>query len=400
MSTYRLFPSTDGPSSPVSYVGNFIAGVTFFVTSAAWFQGYWWWVCESGQSTAPVKCALWQASTGANATLVPGSVVTSGELAAGQWNWISLQAPVPLSVGAAGATAGVAQYVAAIGCNGAFPDTNNWYGPGDPYGEGITSGPLSAFSGPVGGLPSPFGIGQGLFTTAGSDPSTAPPLGGDNTYDNFWVDVQVTETAPAGTSYRLWPSYPTIPPTTNSDDFEQTMGTEFTLSEPCSLDNIWFYSPPDSTQSPTRCGIWNVATQEVVSGTDNASPSWSGPVASGWISCSCSGVTLPAGDYKVTVYTPGGSGNFYQETQEYFGANGPASAAGISYGPLSAPSTAKAAPPGQTTYQHGGWLYPDTYDTEFDGQNRWVDVEVTPSGDSSPAEPATINSSAFVSFFP
>ena len=172
------------------------------------------------------------------------------------------------------------------------------------------------------------------------------------------------------------------------------MGTEFTLSESCTLNQIWFYSPPSSTQLPTRCGIWNVRTQEVVSGTDNTSPSWSGAAASGWISCPYSYVIIPAGDYKVTVYTPGVSGNFYQETEEYFGGTGPASSAGITYGPLSAPNITNATAPGQTTYQHGDWLYPDTYDIEFHGQNRWVDIEVTPSSAS------LVNSGAFLTFFP
>jgi Domain of unknown function (DUF4082) len=393
VTTYRLFASIDGPASAVSYTGDFIAGMTFFVTGQAWFQGYWWWVCESGQSISPVTCALWQAYSGDDATLVTGSVMTSGELAAGQWNWIPLQAPLPLSTGAAGDAAGVAQYVAAIGCNGSFPDTNNSFGPDDPYSGGIANGPLRAFSAPTGSLPSPFGLGQGLYSTYGPDPSMAPPLVSVSTFDNFWVDVQVTDTAPAFASYRLWPNFPTIPPTTNDDDFEQTMGTEFTLSQPCALNNIWFYSPPDSTQLPTCCGIWNVANQEVVDGTYSSSPSWSGAAASGWISCSYSNVILAAGDYKVTVYTPGGSDNFYQETEDYFGSNGPASAAAITYGPLSAPDTANATPPGQTTFQHGGWLYPDTYDTQFDGQNRWVDVEVTPIS-------VARNSGALLAFFP
>ena len=401
MATYRLFPSAVGPSSPVEYAGNFIAGVTFFVTGEAWFQGYWWWVCGSGQSTAPVTCALWQAYTGSNATLVKGSVVTTGELTAGQWNWVPLGTPLPLSLGAAGAQGGVAEYVAAIGCNGPFPSTDNSFGSGDPYSAGITSGPLSAFSAQTGTLPSPFGIGQGAFTVAGSDPSTVPPFYGDSNQTNFWVDVQVTDVAPAGVSYRLWPTYPTIPPTENDDNLEQTMGTEFTLSESCALNNIWFYSPPGSTQLPTRCGIWDVGTQQLVSGTDNSSPSWSGDAASGWISSSYSGITLPAGDYKVTVYTPGGSDNFYLETEDYFGGGGPASA-GITYGPIAAPDAANAAPPGQCTYQHGGWLYPDTYDIDFSGQNRWVDVEVTPLSASSAPPPATtpVNASAFLTFFP
>ena len=59
--TYRLFPSTNGPSSPVSYSGPFMAGVLFEVTTGGcWFEGYWWWVCPSGQSTSAQKFALWQ----------------------------------------------------------------------------------------------------------------------------------------------------------------------------------------------------------------------------------------------------------------------------------------------------------------------------------------------------
>jgi hypothetical protein len=120
-----------------------------------------------------------------------------------------------------------------------------------------------------------------------------------------------------------------------------------------------------------------------------------------------SGVTLPAGDYKVTVYTPGGSDNFDQETEDYWGPG--AGTNGIVSGPLTAPDTAAATAPGQTTYHHGGFAYPDTYDDDFDGQNRWVDVEVTPasaspsssssSSSSTPAE-SPAGSQAFLNFFP
>ena len=98
----------------------------------------------------------------------------------------------------------------------------------------------------------------------------------------------------------------------------------------------------------------------------------------------------PAGrDYKFTVYTPGGSVNFYQETEDYWGTG--AGANGIVSGPLTAPNTADATAPGQTTYHHGGFAYPDTYDDEFDGQNRWVDVEVTPTS-SSPSSSSSLPS--------
>ena len=390
MATYRLFSATDGPSSPVSWSGSFLAGILFQVTTGGvWFDGYWWWVCNTGQSAAAQKFALWVVYADGTGTLIPAATVTSGALTAGQWNYIPLATPLPLSIGAC--------YNACTGFGGSFPVTNNQFGSGQPYAAGIASGPLSAFSDQPGTLPAPFGMSQGVFGTAGTDPTINMPANGSNSA-NFWMDLQVADTAPAGASNRLWPNYPTIPPTTNGDYLEQTFGTEFLLSEPCTLNNIWFYSSPSVSPAalPTRCAIWNVKTQQVVSGTDNSSPSWSGTAGSGWVSCAYSGVGLPAGDYKATVYTPGGSDNFYQETEEYWGTG--AGANGIVSGPLTAPNTSHATAPGQTTYHHGAFAYPDTYDTEFDGQNRWVDIEVTPS--TAPMVNPVVNSGAFLTFFP
>jgi hypothetical protein len=115
-------------------------------------------------------------------------------------------------------------------------------------------------------------------------------------------------------------------------------------------------------------------------------------------------VTTPDGhlpSVKVTVFTPGGSDNFYQATEELLGTGTGANS--IISGPLTAPNTGDATVPGQTTYHHGGFPYPDTYDNEFDGQNRWVDVEVTPASSSPPsATPAesAAGSRAFLNFFP
>ena len=53
-----------------------------------------------------------------------------------------LATPVPLAIGAT--------YIAATGFTGGFPDTNNQFGGGDPYSGGITNGPLTAYSDPVG----------------------------------------------------------------------------------------------------------------------------------------------------------------------------------------------------------------------------------------------------------
>ena len=367
--TYRLFPATAGPASAVSYTGPFEAGIVFGLTSGGcWLDGYWWWVCPSGQSTSAQKFALWQTSNGQQGSVVPGSVVTSGTLTAGQWNFVPLAAKLPLAIGAT--------YVASTGFSNGFPDTNNQFGSGQPYAAGIVNGPLTAYSDASGSLPSPFKTAQGVFSVTSTDPTVSMPIYGSSSC-NFWVDLQIDTNPPTGTSYRLWPGYPTLPGTIDSDTTGYTLGTEFKLSQSCALDNIWYYSPSGAGSLPTRCGIWNVSSQSEVTGTDKTSPSWSGAAGSGWVACSYSGVTLPAGDYKVAVFYAGGT-KWYQVGVGYWTSGG-TGAAGITAGPLTAPGEAAATSPGQSTYHSGSWAYPNTYESSGGGENYWVDVEVTPS---------------------
>jgi len=398
MTAYRLFPSASGPSSPVSYSGAFAAGIQFEVTTGGvWLEGYWWWVCPSGQPTSPQTFALWQVYQVGTASIVTAATVTSGTLAAGQWNFVPLKNPIMLSVGG-GANlghadaGGTACYVACTGFTGGFPDTNNQFGSGDIYAGGITNGPLTAFSDQSGSLAAPFGNSQGVFST-NNDVTAQCPFGGSGSA-NFWMDVQVSGAASAGYSgsYRIWPNFPVVPGSTSNDTGQQTTGTEFWLTQPCTLDNIWFWSPPGATVLPSRCAIFSVATKTAVSGTDNSSPSWSGVARSGWVSCSYSGsgVVLPAGKYKVCIYSGGGS-KFYQENIDYF-SSGPGGS-NIVNGPLTCPGTANAASAGNSTYQNGVWSYPDTFDAVDGGESRWIDVEVTPA-------PAIVNSGAFLAFFP
>jgi hypothetical protein len=412
MGTYQLFPSTAGPSSPVSYSGPFLAGVLFCVTSTCWFEGYWWWVCPTGQSTSPQKFALWQVYGETEGNVVPGSVVTSGTLTAGQWNYIPLPTPVQLSIGNVGGV-GAAIYEAATGFSGSFPDTSSQFGPGEPYAAGITNGPLFGYSDQGASAPCPASAGsfQGAFGVAGTDPSVNMPNQGSSS-SNFWIDLQVSDTAPAdySGSYRLWPNFPTVFPTQPTiDTGAQTLGTQFTLSEPCAVDNIWFYSPPFAGALPASTQIWDATTQSLVRGTDLLA-SWSGGVASGWAANSygAAGIVLPAGNYIATVYYGGGE-VFYMESRGYFGSHlgnvGPATN-GMSNGPLSSPSTAKAfnPPGGNSCYFQGGTspTYPNSSDSNDGGENRWVDIEVTPSsgGSSPPPPPVVTNSSAFLVFFP
>lgn len=368
--TYRLFPSTEGPVSPVSYSGPFIAGINISVTTGGcWLAGYWWWVCPSGQSTAAQTFALWCLSGADAGSLIAGGTVTSGTLTAGQWNYVPLSAPVPLAIGAS--------YVAATGFSGSFPITNSQFGSGDPYSGGIMNGPLTAYSDASGSLPSPFNTDQGVFSVASTDPTTTMPGYGSNS-SNFWVDVQITTSAPAGASYRLWPDYPSVPGSVNSDTSGYSLAAEFELTESCTLDNIWFYSAPGAGALPTRCALWEVDSQSEVPGTDNSSPAWSGAAGSGWVSCSYSGITLAAGDYKASVFYGGGS-EWYLATGGYWGPGG-IGANGITTGPVTAPGSSAATSPGQGTYNAGSWAYPQSYASGGNGENYWVDVEVTPAG--------------------
>ena len=158
-------------------------------TGGCWLDGYWWWVCQSGQSTAAQKFALWCLYDAGSGSLVANSTVTSGTLTAGQWNYVPLPAPLPLAIGAT--------YVAATGFTGSFPDTNNQFGSGDPYSGGIVSGPLTAYSDASGSNPSPFKTAQAVFSVAGTDPTANMPIYGSSS-SNFWMDVQVDYVSASG----------------------------------------------------------------------------------------------------------------------------------------------------------------------------------------------------------
>lgn len=398
MATYRLFPSTNGPAAATAHTGSFISGVTWTVTQGGmWFTGYWWWVCASGQATTPVKCALWSLLNGSGGLVIPGSVVTSGTLTVNAWNYIALPNPVQVAIGDT--------LVAAIGVNGAYPDTPNSFGAGQTYANGITQGPLRAFSAPSGTYPSGWGNPQGCMSTAGNDPSTTIPLTATGT-DNLWVGVQVSDTAaPTYTgTWRLWPhmaaatSY-TQPNTTDN----LTVGTEIDITARATVNNIWFYSPAGTAQLPTQVSIWTM-TQGGLNGTaivDVVNPTWSGVAGSGWISTPIPGnVVLPIGKYRVSAYndtiTPDQWSAFYTG---YWGVysgqtNQAVGASGIVAGPMTAPPSATAqtafsfngagaTEPGQSVFAYGP---PNTFPNFYIGinspggalfQNYWVDLEVT-----------------------
>lgn len=423
MTSYRLFDGASGrpgvgsgvltpPSTAVAYSGNMIVATMFSVTKMGCFlEGYWWWV-TSDASTTPKKCATWTFDpTGSPRSVVPGSIVTSGTLSVGM-NYIPLPTPVPLAIGT--------PYLAAIGVNGPFYDTISKFNSGDTYSGGITNGPLRMYSGNTGSysLASTGGLSNNLFTTGGNDPAVTFANTQDTTGDGgtlFWLDVQVSDSNPAGYSgsYRYMPN--NLYKEYNSgldDNTPYSLALGFSLAVPCALNKIWFFSPPNATGGtlPTRASIWQVLGAN--SGTrvaDQQPASWSGAALSGWVSCSPAGVILPPGTYKATCYNKNGAGAawsykrlgwFADEAgfrRIHSGAN--------SWGPLSVPDAAGSplayhwdgvpghTPPysdgttltGQSTFSYGdgsttGDPYPYLYVSQADanGQFYGVDVEVTP----------------------
>src|SRR5262249_17793606 len=119
-------------------------------------------------------------------------------------------------------------------------------------------------------------------------------------------------------------------------------------------------------------------TQGLAAGTDHASPSWSGAAGSGWVSESYTGVTLPAGDYKVSVLNAAGAPAIWNTTTNGDWGTRPG-VGGITGRPGAGPGTPHPTSPGQSTYNLGAsFTYPLTYSSPANGANYWVDAEVTP----------------------
>ena len=95
------------------------------------------------------------------------------------------------------------------------------------------------------------------------------------------------------------------------------MAVQFSLSQACSLDRLWYYSATAAfaggaaSALPSRCAIWDVTSQTVISGTDNASVSWNKPdgtagsAGDGWLYCDYTSavVTLASAvNYKASFF--------------------------------------------------------------------------------------------------
>lgn len=394
MTTYRLMDGVSGrpgvgssgtqpPTSPTSATGGWLLGTLFTVTGGMqWLDGYYFWVPPGGDTGAQ-KFALWNVyATGETAVLVTGSTVTSGTLTAGTFNSIPLATPIQLCPGEL--------YVACTGwtaVNG-IPLTAGQFGSGHPYSTGIFNGPLTGWPSLGGGGTNPYtwattyGAGQGLFSNAlGADPTAAMPNNSSGS-DLFWVDVAISTTPPTGYSgsYRLRPNALGLGCTNGiaadtASNF--TLGLEFSLTEACTINNVWFYSAPGVTQLPTSIGVFQVSGTSLAA--SNSSPSWSGAAGSGWVKAALSGSLAASTNYKVCVCNGAGSpaqwnyyvADWWEATSGGFGTGG------LTAGPLSFPDNGSATSPGQGSYNPGATLtYPATNVGPYD---YGVDIEVTPA---------------------
>ena len=159
------------------------------------------------------------------------------------------------------------------------------------------------------------------------------------------------------------------------DTSAYTMGVAFTVSQDCTLDALWWNSPAGAGSLPSQIALYQITGAGTGTLIHNEVPSWSGAAGSGWVRAAfASPPALTAGThYKAAIGNFSGA-SFYGGTSAYW-TTGPGSA-GISNGPLSAPSNA-ASVDGQDTFTTGVAL---AYPATSVGANYWIDPEVTPSG--------------------
>jgi hypothetical protein len=392
----------------------FVSAIGFQVTEETiYFEGYWWWVCATEQSTAPQTFCLWQDTDdldlqGDLGALVEASVVQSGELVAGQWNFVPLPEPIALTQ--------YVSYRAATASPRYAPTTNGAFGSGGVYAQGITSGPLFAFADSSSGNSNDVSFFQRSNCTWADgtlDPTSIYPGVGSAGF-NVWLDVQVTDQPPTGATSRCWPNQPNTLYTPEAQ-LPFTVSTQMAVSQSAQVVKLWFMSQAGNGKLPSVCGIWDTATQQVVPGSQNNSPNWLLPNGSpatpgqGWVYCdySNSGVVLKANhNYRVAAGMFLAGYIWYSGAQGYWlvaGGGYPSIGSGAAHGagngiiacvPCGL-SPNPLTPCAQDT--SGSWAYPN--EVETDGDNYYIDLEVAPATIAS-NPPETVNSGAFLVFFP
>lgn len=193
MTTYRLWPATNGPGTGTTDTDHYVMGISFKVTSPGMtLTGWYIWVAAASQATTAENCALWVVNGAASGSYVASSSVSSGALTAGQWNFVAATSPIALTSGQEYRAVRSANLAADL--NNHYASTGHYWDSGAGSGS-IVNGPLTGFAAPGAGTnPEPSGDGQMTFITPATDVTASYPTSEFN-QTNYWLDVQVT--APA-----------------------------------------------------------------------------------------------------------------------------------------------------------------------------------------------------------
>jgi hypothetical protein len=197
MTTYRLYPSTNGPSSSSGDPGSYTMGLSFMSTiSGATLTGYYWWVADAAQNILSMNFGLWQVTGPGTGIFQSGSEATIGDdLLTIGWNFIALSPGFSLIENQE--YRAVCNVYAGGGSTSGYSATSHFWDTG-AGAAGITSGPISAYCGAGGtGTVEPADAAQMSFDSGGTNVTVNYPASAFNAA-NYWLDVQVTGAVPPG----------------------------------------------------------------------------------------------------------------------------------------------------------------------------------------------------------
>ena len=374
----------NGPVSSTTYAGPLVQHVHFRVRSAAgaqlYIKGYGYWRADANQTATP-SFAAWQVTGAGSAGTYLGTAsnITFPASPVGQWNYVTLPAPIPIAPGQ--------DYAIVYGSPNNFSQVLSQFGAGGPYAAGITSGPIFTYSAPTGSAPDPFGNVQMGFSTATSDPTAQMGATANSDY-NACIDVVVTDVGPAVPTYRMYPNMPvlvgSVVPTTSTA--YMPLARQFSISATYAPNGVtllkgWHYSPPTAASLPTRCGVFDVASQTEIAALSMLSPSWLVPgggaatPGAGWIYVDYSALNYtiaPGVQLKWCRGSPNNASAWFPVVTGYFTTG--TGSGGEQASPLVYPNSASASPAQDSWNVGTTWGYPNTATS---AESNGADVEVS-----------------------
>lgn len=179
MATWTIWNNAIPSGTSSVSAGSRTDGVQFTVSTSCQLSAVGYWLPAGGTTTGSSFSANLWATTNANTgTLVSGPASGSGTWTTNAWNWITLTAPITLSIGTT--------YVAAVTSPDELEYYHGYWGSGEPGASGVTSGPIFApgVATALGGIQQPYIGAANAFPNAVSSGGTW-----------YGIDVQVVSTA-------------------------------------------------------------------------------------------------------------------------------------------------------------------------------------------------------------